>query len=113
MGRLFLNLLPQVIIMMPTKHYDQVHLGDNRSNMSSGKRMSHITVACKGMHWIGVHAMMQYFSQGMSLIGRKCIFLAGKWKNLNYYAQSILVMLSHHKDNDDWALLHPLWTPGN
>lgn len=66
------------------------------------------------MRWMGVHAVTQYFSQGMTLAGRKCIIdLRIPVGGSNDFSQSVMVMLSRHRSDNDWALLHPLWTPGN
>lgn len=108
--QLFPNPLPQVIPITPADHYGQVFLGDTRYDMSDGCRLTHLIIARHAMPWIGMHADTQYFSQGMSLAGRKCIVdlrVPIDGQGLNDFAVSILIMLSHHTNNNDWAPLHP------
>lgn len=53
----------------------------------------------------------------MNLTGKKCFVdlrVPVHGKGFKDFAASMLIMFSRHRnDNDDWALLHPLWPPGN
>src|SRR5450759_3513477 len=114
MTRLSPDLPTKVIPIFPTKQYTKVRLGDNRHKVLQGKNILYISIARHGMLWLRVHSITQYFSQGMSLCGRKCVVnLRIPFGISEDYAPSVLVMLSHHKDNDNWAVLHPLWKEGN
>lgn len=97
MGRLFPNLPPQAIPLTLEKHYAQLWLYDKHCRILDCKNIFQVTIARLGMYWTRVHAITQYFSQGMSLANRKCIIdlrVSLDGKGLVDFITSILVMLS-------------------
>ena len=107
------DLPKKVIPLFPQRTSKQIRLGDNRFRMQDGTNVSTITVSRLGFHWLGVHAVTQYFSQGVNLKGRSCIVdlrVPPGGGATDDFAASVLVMMSRHAKDEDWALLSPLWS---